>query len=200
VWAHHGDIPEKLAQSIRKEFGARAEIRLYQWQELIHANLDAGEGEKLELVNDFFNGARFIDDRHLWGQRDYWATPTEFLARDAGDCEDFSVAKYFTLKAMGVDISKMRLTYVKSLTLDQAHMVLAYYPTPSSVPLVLDNVNKRIKPATERPDLVPVYSFNADNLWLSRSRNEQVRAGNPSNLGQWRKLLQRMHKNNPESP
>ncbi|HRZ78172.1 MAG TPA: transglutaminase-like cysteine peptidase, partial [Bacteroidales bacterium] len=91
--------------------------------------------------------ARFVSDAELYGVADYWATPTEFIARGAGDCEDFAIAKYATLKAMGMDVAKLRITYVKSLTLDQAHMVLAYYPTPDAEPLILDNLNRLIKSA-----------------------------------------------------
>jgi len=163
-----------------------------RWRQLIADGLYLPEEEKLTIVNDFFNGAQFVDDQVLWHRKDYWATPLEFLARDAGDCEDFSIAKYFTLREMGVNPGKLRITYVKALTLNQAHMVLAYYPTAASIPLILDNLNKRIKPADERHDLKPVYSFNAENLWLSRNRNEQVRAGNSDQLGLWQDLNERM--------
>ena len=192
--AHHFEISEQLLTKIRHKYGAPAEARIRRWQDLIHENIAMHEIAKLEVVNDFFNGARFVDDSKQWNKRDYWATPIEFLTHDAGDCEDFSIAKYFTLKEMGMDISKLRITYVKALTLNQAHMVLAYYPTPNSEPLILDNINKRIKPASERKDLHPVYSFNADALWLARSRNEQLKAGKPSQLNLWEDLTARMQK------
>ena len=152
----------------------------------------APERDQLVAVNDFFNGARFVDDRDLWQVADYWATPDEFLLRDAGDCEDFAIAKYFTLKAMGVAPHKLRITYVKVESLQQAHMVLAYYPDPRSEPLILDNLNRHILPASERPDLRPIYSFNAESLWLARSRHEQQRAGHPGQLQRWREMLARL--------
>ena len=188
----HTGFTEKQFQKIANEHGSAAELRIRQWQDLIHSGDRLNERQKLELVNDFFNGARFIDDIELWRQNDYWATPLEFLLEDAGDCEDFSIAKYFTLRAMGVDNAKLRITYVKALDLNQAHMVLAYYPDSSSTPVILDNLNKRIKPAHERNDLAPVYSFNADDLWLARSRNEQLIAGKSRQLGRWLKLNERM--------
>lgn len=166
--------------------------RLQRWRDIIASGQRLDEAEKLRLANDFFNGARFVSDEELYGVADYWATPTEFIARDAGDCEDFAIAKYFTLKAMGMDVAKLRITYVKSLTLNQAHMVLAYYPTPDAEPLILDNLNLLIKPASERADLRPVYSFNAEALWLSRTRNEQIKTGNPSQLEQWRQMVARL--------
>ena len=169
-----------------------AEARLQRWRNIITNAAGLDEAEKLRRVNDFFNGARFVTDQELYGVPDYWATPTEFIEHDAGDCEDFAIAKYFTLKAMGVDIAKLRITYVKSLTLNQAHMVLAYYPTPDAQPLILDNLNRLIKPASERTDLRPVYSFNTEALWLSRTRNEQIKTGNPARLEQWRRMVARL--------
>lgn len=188
-------LSERFLAQVRNQYGVPAEARMRRWQELISAGQSKTEADKLEAVNDFFNDAQFIDDITLWKRADYWATPLEFLARDAGDCEDFSMAKYFTLKEMGVDTSKLRITYVKALTLNQPHMVLAYYPTPSSVPMILDNLNRRIKPASQRSDLKPVYSFNADSLWLSRSRNEEVRDGTAEQLSLWRELRSRMRDN-----
>lgn len=172
------------------EQGAAA--RLQRWRDILANRQGLDELEQLRAVNDFFNGARFASDEALYSVTDYWATPTEFIAHDAGDCEDFAIAKYFTLKAMGVNAAKLRITYVKSLTLDQAHMVLAYYPTPDAQPLILDNLNRLIKPASERTDLRPVYSFNAEALWLSRTRNEQIKTGNPAQLEQWREMVARL--------
>ncbi len=192
--ADHTGVTERMFKRIKQTYGGAAELRVRNWQHLIHQSHDLDDEQKLEKVNDFFNGARFVDDQNQWRQSDYWATPIEFLANDAGDCEDFSIAKYFTLKEMGVDVHKLRITYVKALTLNQAHMVLAYYATPSSVPVILDNINKRIKPATERSDLQPVYSFNADDLWLARSRNEQLKVGKSGQLGLWRDLTAKMAK------
>lgn len=200
VRGHHDGLPQALMEAVREEYGQGAENRLRLWQELIHDNLHKTTAEKLRLVNDFFNSARFVDDQKLWGVPDYWATPVEFLSLHAGDCEDFSIAKYFTLRDMGVDTEKLRITYVKATEIDQAHMVLAYYPTPSSEPLILDNLISSIRPASERQDLVPVYSFNGENLWLSRTRNEQIRAGEPGQIGHWRGVLRRMEREHAGEP
>lgn len=194
AFAEHTGVGEALFTKIGVSYGAQAERRVRQWQALIHNDSALTEIEKLTKVNNFFNGARFVDDLQQWQTSDYWATPLEFLANDAGDCEDFSIAKYFTLKAMGVDTRKLRITYVKALALNQAHMVLAYYPTPNAVPMILDNLNKLIRPASERSDLLPVYSFNADDLWLARSRNEQLKVGKAAQLGMWTELSKRMVK------
>ena len=190
--AHHLGLSEEILEKIRHKYGAPAEARIRYWQDMIHQHGKSNDQDKLKLVNNFFNGARFVDDMTEWNHPDYWATPIEFLAHDAGDCEDFSIAKYFTLKEMGMDIAKLRITYVKALALNQAHMVLAYYPEPGAEPLILDNIDKQIRPASERGDLQPVYSFNASALWLSRTRNQQLKAGTPNQIGLWKELTERM--------
>ncbi len=193
VIAEHTGLTTEVLANLEKKYGFLAKTRAVKLNEIIHENLAADEIHKLKLINDFFNGATFSSDLDIWNTPDYWATPMEFIGKDAGDCEDFSIAKYYALKLMGINTNKLRITYVKALELNQAHMVLAYYPTPSSDPLILDNLNKRIRPASERTDLRPVYSFNADNLWLSRSRNEVLKTGKPTQLKLWVDLQRRMN-------
>ncbi|MBS98591.1 MAG: sulfate adenylyltransferase [Oceanospirillaceae bacterium] len=157
---------------------------------------DAPETEKLERVNAFFNQVRFLDDIDHWRQEDYWATPVEFLISNGGDCEDFSIAKYYTLKELGVDVSKMSLAYVKALELNQAHMVLTYYPSEDAVPLVLDNLIGEIKTADQRPDLLHVYTFNGDNLWLTKRGRRSQLVGNADRLKPWVQVQSRIDTNN----
>ena len=187
------DIPEHMLDQIQQKYNRFARERVENWQNLINKSQDLPIKQKLRVVNDFFNAnVLFIDDKDLWGKDDYWATPLETLSIGAGDCEDFAIAKYFTLKKLGVDESKLRITYVKAVNLNQAHMVLTYYPTKRSIPLVLDNLIAEIKPADQRPDLIPVYSFNGTGLWLAKSRGEGQRVGNASRLSLWQDLEKRM--------
>lgn len=186
----------KRLEAAERKFGAKARERLEAWQALINASRNLPEAEKLRVANDFFNQVPFISDAAHWNAKDYWATPSEMLATNGGDCEDFSIAKYFTLIALGVPVGKLKITYVKAATADpinQAHMVLTYYSTPTAIPLVLDNLIPDIKPASRRPDLTPVYSFNGAGLWLAKERGEgKSVAGGSSNIGFWRELNARM--------
>ena len=116
----------------------------------------------------------------------------ELLTTNGGDCEDFSIAKYLTLRAMGVPDEQLRIVYVKALELNQAHMVLAWYKTPDAEPLVLDNLINHIKPASQRPDLEPVYSFNGEGLWLNQQSGVRKRVGDAEKLEHWRKLNERL--------
>ena len=194
------NISTRVLDNIEAQYNKFARKRVEDWQKLVDENQDLPEAEKLELVNQFFNtNVLFIDDIDLWKKKDYWATPLEMLSIGGGDCEDYSIAKYFTLKELGVDEDKLRITYVKAKELNQAHMVLTYFKTKRSVPLVLDNLITEIKPASQRNDLTPVYSFNGTGLWLAKSRGEGQRVGGSSRLSLWQDLEKRMQKQAEEA-
>lgn len=189
------ELTNEMLLRVKIKHGDPAQHRLIQWQNLLSSAKGLPEHDKLKQVNDFFNlNVRFVDDVIQWKTEDYWATPLEFLATGAGDCEDFAIAKYFTLKELGVDESKMRITYVKALRHDQAHMVLTFFASPKSIPDVLDNLIADILPATQRSDLLPVYSFNGSGLWIAKARNAGKRVGNSDRLSLWNELKTRMLK------
>lgn len=185
-------LSDARIEHYRKLYGEAAARRLKAWQRLIREGQQLSEQEKLERVNRFFNQVRFLDDIVHWKQEDYWATPVEFLVSNGGDCEDFSIAKYYTLRAMGVPEERLSITYVKALTLNQAHMVLTYYPDPSAVPLVLDNLINQIRPASQRPDLLHVYTFNGESLWLSKKGQRTELVGTSDRLKPWVQLQSRV--------
>lgn len=184
-------INERTLKKAEDQYGPSARKRLLDWQDLIKTE-NGNNLEKLEKVNRFMNKISFISDALHWGKDDYWATPVEFLASDGGDCEDFAIAKYFTLIKLGIAENQLTLTYVKALRLNQAHMVLTYYPAPGKEPLVLDNLINTIEPSSKRTDLLPVYSFNGAGLWLAKQRNKGKLIGDSSRLKRWQGMLDRM--------
>lgn len=170
-----------------------AEERLQAWAQMLQNSARQPEQQQLETVNRFFNQQlAFRDDKSIWGQVDYWATPVEALVKGAGDCEDFALAKYFSLRQLGVPADRLRITYVKSLKLNQAHMVLSYYLSDSSDPLVLDNLVGQILPSSQRHDLVPVYAFNAEGLFLIEPFTGAITRGDPKQLSRWQGVLRKM--------
>lgn len=187
----------RLEQIAAQRYGQQTAQAVRDWRAALgHAG--STEPEKLREVNEFFNRRiLFEDDQTVWGKSDYWATPLEVLWKGAGDCEDFAIAKYFSLKALGIAPAKLRITYVKARIggpnsdLFQAHMVLVYYATPTSEPLILDNLITDIRPASRRPDLIPIFSFNSEGLWVAGSGPDPVASGT-SRLSRWRDLLIRM--------
>ncbi|MEO9274878.1 transglutaminase-like cysteine peptidase [Marinomonas sp. 5E14-1] len=195
-WWLYADVSskyQKLAKKAGLVYGPNAEKRVLAWRRLIEESRPLSVVEKLAKVNNFFNQMEFVDDDILWAKEDYWATPIEFLGMQAGDCEDFTIAKYFTLRELGVPDEQLRLVYVKALTLNQHHMVLAYYHKPTSIPVLLDNIDKELKPASRRNDLLPIYSFNAENLWLSKEKGRGVLVGGSSRLSLWTDLNDRLN-------
>ncbi|WP_295891957.1 transglutaminase-like cysteine peptidase [uncultured Vibrio sp.] len=181
---------QQWVDAVSRTYGGRAGQRVETWRKQLAIYKGLPEKDQLTEVNRFFNQLNFVNDIHLWGKKDYWATPLEFLGSNAGDCEDFTIAKYFSLLELGVSDKKLRLVYVKAIELNQFHMVLAYYSTPSAEPVILDNINGQIKPASQRRDLLPIYSFNGKNLWLMKSKQGQL-AGKSSRLSLWNDLRAR---------
>jgi predicted transglutaminase-like cysteine proteinase len=187
-------ITSEMLAMVASEYGRSARGRVVEWQSLVDNNMAASDLDKLHAVNRFFNRNRFLTDLEHWHKEDYWATPIEFISTKGGDCEDFAIAKYITLRALEIPDEKLRITYVKSLRLNQAHMVLTYYSSPRDVPMVLDNLIMEIKPANRRTDLKPVYSFNGDGLWTAKMRGEGQRVGGAEDLDMWRDFIGRMQR------
>ncbi len=161
-------VAKEYLEKIEKDYGRFAPKRVLALVKTMNSVRDGSDMDKLKAVNDFFNRVPYANDQDIWGVSDYWATRYEFIGKDKGDCEDYVIAKYFTLKELGVDTSKLFMSYVKSTRYNASHLVLTYYETPKSIPMVLDNYNFKILPATERDDLVPIYSFSGDDLFNAK--------------------------------
>lgn len=166
--------------------------RYEAWEKLIVNLKDKPVSVQLEQVNAFFNQFVYQTDLESRGVEDYWKSPAEFIEDGGGDCEDYAIIKYFTLLTLGVPDEKLRITYVTSKKLTEAHMVLSYYASPELEPLILDNFESKILPASKRPDLKPVYSFNGSGLWLAKQRDQSKLIGQPRGLNKWDELKKRM--------
>lgn len=161
-------IAKAFMDKIEREYGPVAKRRAFYLVQMMNESRDLDDMGKMEKVNDFFNQTPYASDKTTWGESDYWATRYEFIGKDRADCEDYVIAKYFTLKELGVPTSKLYMTYAKSIRYKTAHLVLTYYETPKSIPLVLDNYNFKILPASVRDDLIPIYSFSGDELFNAK--------------------------------
>ena len=187
------NIDESQLKSIENKYGAQARTRVEEWDAMLESSKDETILNKIKNVNDFFNKITYKTDLSVWGEKDYWATPFEFMGSGAGDCEDYAIAKYFSLIKLGIPDEKLRITYVSykkaNSKFEQAHMVLTYYHKTGVEPIVLDNINKTLQVASKRPDLKPVYSFNASGLWQAKTKGE-ARVGN-NELKSWKDLMSR---------
>ncbi len=194
VIALHGEaetyqVPEKLLEQVRTEHGTVAETRLRNWQKMINHSDAKLDLDKLALVNEFVNRAHPVNDIDSWQKTDARANPLEFLINHAGDGQDFSVAKLFTLHRMGVPLAKLRISYVKSNGLNRPHTVLAYFSTPTAEPLILDNIERRIKSASARKDLEPIYLFDARDILMIDGDSKQLPAEKSNHIVKWKNLL-----------
>lgn len=178
-------------------YGQNAADLVAQWRVMIDDIQDLPDEQKLVKVNHFFNSKiRWVEDPEAWGQKDYWATPLETMGNGEVDCEDFAIAKYATLILAGVDVNRLRITYVKALmdgrngSVYAAHMVLAYYAAPSADPMILDNLIRSVRPASSRKDLTPVYGFNSNGLWVGGAAAPAT-TDPGAKLSRWRDVLQR---------
>jgi predicted transglutaminase-like cysteine proteinase len=171
--------------------GPAATGALAAWGALLHSARELPEAGKLDAVNAFFNRLDFRPDRELRKAEDYWATPRETLLAAGGDCEDFAIAKYYTLRQLGVPEERLRLTYTIARRPARAHMVLAYYSGPEADPLILDSLAQDLRYGSQRADLMPVFAFNAQTLWVEGKR-QAARDTPMQRIANWRELSRRM--------
>jgi len=190
-------VSEGLRANMASRFGAEARGRLAGWVEFGRMETrrapsagSASTAEGLQRINSFLNRVPYIDDIAHWRVEDYWATPAETVASHGGDCEDYAIAKYFLLKELGVPLARLRMVYVRAGSSAQPHMVLAYYPQPDAEPLILDSLDDRVRTASSRPDLAPVYSFNEEDIVLASSGLRST----PQQIRTWRALLDRLNR------
>jgi len=185
---------QRLLQTARQRYGPAGGQQVQAWLDMLSRSQNLSEDEKIRTVNAFWNQSVIsAEDMDVWRQVDYWATPLESLGRRQEDCEDYVIGKYFSLLALGVPTDRLRFIYVKARLggstspIQIAHMVLGYYRTPDAMPLVLDNLISSIEPAGNRPDLAPVFSFNASGIYVQGKQTAPV-----ERIGRWNDLLLRM--------
>ncbi|MDP2247993.1 MAG: transglutaminase-like cysteine peptidase [Nitrosomonadales bacterium] len=188
---------DRLHALAGQKYGVRTQQNITELRALFNQLETATEQEKLKKINEFVNDKIriFDDDINIWGKSDYWATPLESFGKEAGDCEDYSIAKYLFLRELGVPNDKLRLTYVRAQIggphskIFQAHMVLSYYALPNAEPLILDNMISDVRIASRRTDLKPIFGFNSEGLWVGNSSSS--RGDSSAHLSRWRDLLER---------
>ncbi len=195
------DFSPGLLSYVSAKWGSDAPGRLQLWRDTVLERIHASQAsrtsrnklapEDLQIINAMWNKIPYFTDIKHWKVDDYWATPVEMLGSNGGDCEDYAIGKYFSLKELGIPVEKLRITYVRALKINEPHMVLAYYPTADADPYILDILTGKIALASERTDLEPVYSFNDEDLWAAGDSDFK---GKSSQIRLWRDLLEKMDK------
>jgi len=160
-------ITKKLEKRAEKKYGRFAKNRFVDIeQNLLKKLKNATDIKKLNVVNTWVNFIRYRSDKTIYGVNDYWATLYEFVGKNAGDCEDYTIAKYYILKELGVDPHRMKFAYVIYRSRSgkkSSHMVLAYFKKPKPKTkddiLILGNNNRLVLPVSKRPDLIKVVKM-----------------------------------------
>lgn len=188
---------EKLISLLHEQYNPMRATVGRKMQSMLENLKGADEIVKVNTVNAFFDEElTYQTDIALWHEKDYWASPLETLGKGRGDCEDYAIIKYFMLRYLGIDESQLRLVYVKARIggprskITQAHMVLSYYLPKQNDPLILDSLLADVVPASQRTDLLPVFSFNTEGLWAKGS-TESV-ASPTARLSRWRNALEKI--------
>jgi len=137
--------------------------RVMVWKDVLDNLKHNSTIDQVAGVNDFINKFQYINDSDNYEQSDYWATPLEFISK-GGDCEDFAIAKYASLKALGFSPSQMRIAVVRDTIKDIPHAVLIVYVEGKS--FVLDNQDKQVEETASVTRYKPIFSINSSGWWL----------------------------------
>ena len=132
------------------------------WSRLLHSLDGAPTAVQLREVNRFVNGWHYRTDADNYGRSDYWATPLEFFHR-SGDCEDYVIAKYRSLRELGIPAERLRMVVVQDLVRDLPHAVLAVYQ--GDAVYILDNLTPAVLRQEQVGNYLPYYSVNESARW-----------------------------------
>jgi len=151
----------KIAKE-QKTYANSGSKAVQSWQTMIRHQRGKRQADQLRTVNRFINQWRYRSDQYNYATSDYWASPAEFFSR-SGDCEDYAIAKYVTLRQMGFDAEQLRMVVVKDLRRDLAHAVLAAYVDGEIY--ILDNVTSEVRLQAAVTEYAPYYSVNERSRW-----------------------------------
>ncbi len=143
--------------------------RVMAWQATLKSSHGISPRKQIRNINRYVNNWRYREDARNWGTSDYWATPLEFISR-SGDCEDYAIMKYVSLRALGFSADSMRMIVVHDEVRNIAHAVLAV--AVEDEVLILDNLTDAILGQQQIRHYRPYYSVNEAGLWTHHTANE----------------------------
>lgn len=155
-------MAEKAKQMAACVDGKGAGCRYANWIKFAESLRDKDEATQIKSINDFINRAKYITDPDNYQVPDIWNTPAEFLDK-MGDCEDYAIAKYFSLKHIGIPTERMRIVAVQDLNLKVGHAILAVYVGDHI--MILDNQIKQVVDADTIKHYQAVFSINEKSWW-----------------------------------
>lgn len=140
--------------------------RVQVWKSAMQDLKGKGVADQIRAVDEYINKIRYIEDKNNYNKSDYWATPMEFFSK-GGDCEDYAIAKYASLRSLGFSSDQMRIAIVQDKIKNIPHAILIVYSDEGT--FVLDNQEKRTKAASDVNRYKPIFSINSSNWWLHKA-------------------------------
>ncbi len=153
------------------------------WHKFIISIRNKPRSQTIQAVNTHFNRWPYKTDNNVYGTDEYWATLGQFI-KNSGDCEDYAIAKYYTLKALGFKENEIRIVALTNPTKEKGHVVLAIYGQGDIQ--ILDNRSDLILSHKEFSNYSPLYSINQTTHWVHRPKVPDVM--NPTSK-MWRQAL-----------
>lgn len=148
----------------RCQSGQSSACRLENWQKFLTQISNSNEADQIYRVHRYINRFRYVTDKRNWRRRDYWAIPEQLFER-GGDCEDYVIAKYLSLRALGIDADRLRVVVVYDRKKREDHAVLAVLGPNETV--ILDNYRRRVMSWTDmKRRYRPYYSLNENAVWI----------------------------------
>ena len=148
----------------RCQSGQSSACRLENWQEFLSQISNSNEADQIYRVHRYINRFKYVTDKRNWRRRDYWAIPEQLFER-GGDCEDYVIAKYLSLRALGIDADRLRVVVVYDRKKREDHAVLAVLGPNETV--ILDNYRRRVMSWTDMKHRYrPYYSLNENAVWI----------------------------------
>lgn len=149
-------------QACAADAGACSTAVLQRWRTIVVAARELPQVQRAKAVNQYFNTWPYKTDTEVWGVREYWATPKEFISR-SGDCEDYSIAKYYALRHVGYDVDQVRIVALRDTIRGYGHAVLAVYVDGDI--LILDNLSQFVASHRRYKHYQPQVSMNEVARW-----------------------------------
>ncbi len=167
-----------LERDVRQRAAPSEAPYLSAWLEFLESQRSADEEHQLDAVNRYVNRIPFISDLENYGVYDWWATPAEFFSRNGGDCEDYVITKYLSLKELGRSPDKMRLVVLWDQDRQQYHAVLEYALNGGSV--LLGSRHPHLFRWSDVPNFHPIFALNERSYWIFDARHRPQYVARPT--------------------
>jgi predicted transglutaminase-like cysteine proteinase len=134
-----------------------------EWRELVQELNGLPRRTLLQRVNTALNRHPYTTSIENWGVANHWETPYEFLRR-SGQCQDYAIAKFMLLRALGVPNEDLRIVVLRDVQRGLDHAVVVAYVDGEA--LMLDSLREAVVPVDEVGAYRPYYSINETGWWL----------------------------------